>query len=147
MKSVLTLLFVTTALLGCNSSPQAQAQTPSESDIEPESGETLTFSVQDLTITVEHKTMEVSDECPRVTLSDDQGNAIDQQTLCEVNIEGFRRFDAREDFAFISFEDYQVDRDSLVYSIDLALKQGSAFIAECHLPISDGELGAAKCTR
>jgi len=146
-KPVLLFLFLATALLGCNSSTDAQTQTPADNESAPSADEALTLSVKDLIVTVDHKNMEISDECPRVTLSDGQNETIDQKTLCEVNIEGYPTFDAREDFAFISFENYRVDGDSLLYNIDLAIRQGASFIAECRLPVADGQLGSPKCRK
>ncbi len=147
MKAVATLLFSASALLGCNSPSADQPQGSSSNDSEPTATETFTFSLDDLTVSVEHTNMEVSDECPKVLLLSGQGTIIDQQPLCKVDIEGYRSFDAREDFAFISFQNYRMDSNSLLYSIDLALLQGSAFIAECDLAVTAEQLSGPKCKK
>jgi len=59
--------------------------------------------------------------------------------------QSYPTFDAREDFAFISFENYRIDGDSLLYSIDLSIRQGGALTAECRLPVADGQLGSPRC--
>lgn len=147
MKAAVTLLFLVSALLGCNSPSADQPQGSSSDDSKPSATETFTFSLDDLTVSVEHWNMEVSDECPKLLLLNKEGTLIDQQTLCEINIEGYRSFDAREDFAFIDFDNYRIDNASLRYNIDLALLQGSAFIAECNLPIVEEKLGSPECKR
>lgn len=147
MKALATLILSASALLGCNGPSAEQPKGSLSNGGESAAAETFTFSLNGLTVSVKHANMEVSDECPEVRLLNGEGTIIDQEPLCKVEIEGYRSFDAREDFAFISFENYRMEDDSLLYSVDLALLQGSAFIAECDLAISGGQLGSPQCRK
>lgn len=147
MKAIATLLISVSALLGCNGPSASQPQGSSSGANEPTTEGTFSFSLNGSTVIVEHANMELSDECPKVLLLSGEGAIIDQLPLCEVDIEGYRSFDARKDFAFISFEDYRMEAESLRYSVDLAILQGSAFIAECDLAITAEKLGKPKCKK
>lgn len=147
MRFISTLLLTITLLTGCNSSSAESSQGASDSIPSDSSEEDIKFSLNGLTVRVEHTNMEISDECPRVKLANAQGSIIDQQPLCQVDVEGYRSFDAREDFAFISFEEYRVEDHFLVYDVDLALKQGSAFVAECRAEIENQRIRQPECQK
>jgi hypothetical protein len=111
--------------------------------------EVVRLPINESVVLVKHADMEVSEVCPEVLMRNAGGAITDRVSLCEVNVNGYRVFDARKDFAFIQFKNYRRNEagDALLYSLDLALLRGDSFVAECRLAIVGEELGAPRCER
>ena len=98
-------------------------------------------------VSVKHQDMEVSEECPQVFLSSTTGKRLDTLTLCSIKLPEYRIFDARSDFAFIDFSNYQFNKQMLTYDLDLSLLRGTSFVAQCQVSITDNKMEHQGCKK
>lgn len=110
------------------------------------SGHEYAFSDKNISLKVLHQDMEVSEACPKVTLSYRNAQAHSEMSLCEVNVSGYpNAFDARTDFSFIEFSEYAINNTTFTYTIDGSLSRGSAFIVTCSINIVEQSLTPSWC--
>ena len=127
-----------TACGAVDSSPNANEQPPTGVIILKDKG---------YSVSIKHRDMEVSEECPQVLLSLSTGNVIDTLTLCQVKLPEYRVFDARKDFAFIDFSNYQFENQILTYDLDLSLLRGASFMAQCLITITGNKFMHQGCKK
>jgi hypothetical protein len=110
----------------------------------------ILLSDKNSSILVNHQDMEISENCPSInlistTLKNNKPKAI--TNLCKIRLEDYPEFDARKDFSYIDFMNYQFNNNIFTYDIDASLLTGSHFIAQCSITIEQSQMSAPVCIK
>jgi len=117
--------------------------------IATEKDQAILFALGNSFAKVIHKDIESEEQCPVIELlSINKDKKLSTKNLCQVKIPGYRELHALKDFAYIEFSHYRLQKPStILYDIDLAILQGSAFEVTCRAEIKNDIISIGECIK